>query len=103
MNSSTLVLNILASIQRALLGNVSSNLRAVDVVIENEKIFSIIFYYDKEIDEDEEELSSLTETEFISDFSPPTYETSRIIKVLPHPNKIPQNGFLVYLRHEKKE
>ena len=103
MTYSKLTLNILASIQGALLGCVTSNLRAVEIIIENERFINIIFYYDKEISEDEEELSSLAETEFISDFPPPTYETSRIIKVLPHPNKIPQSGFLVYLRHEEKE
>jgi hypothetical protein len=101
MASSTLVLNVLGSIQRALLGYVTPSLRAVDVVIENEQRFSIIFYYERKIDEDEEELSSLVETEFISDFPVPDYQTNRIIKILPYPNKIPQNGFLVYKRYEK--
>lgn len=101
MNSSTFVLNVLGSIQRALLGAVTPNLRAVDIVIENEQRFDVIFYYDKEISEDEEELSSLVETEFISDFSEPDYQTNRILRVLQYPNKIPQNGFLVYKRYEK--
>lgn len=101
MISSKLILNVLASIQGALLGFVTPNLRAVEVVIESERFFNITFYYDKEVSEDEEELSSLVETEFISDFPGPTYETRTIIKTLPYPNKIPQNGFLVYKRYEQ--
>lgn len=101
MTSSKLILNVLASIQGSLLGNITPNLRAVEVVMEDDKFFNINFYYDNEASEDEVELSSLAETEFISDFPGPIYETNLNIKTLPYPNKIPQNGFLVYKRYEK--
>lgn len=99
--SSKLILNILCSVQRALLEHITSNLRAVDVIIHNTQFFEIVFYYNNEISEDEEELSSLTETEFMSDFPPPDYEIKRTMTILAYPNKIPKNGFFVYKRYEK--
>lgn len=90
--------SLFCSIQRALLGNVTPNLRAVYVFIEGEN-YGIIFYYDKPLSEEEEELASLTDTEFISDF--PDYETSSSIEVIPYPKPIPQRGFCVYERYEK--
>lgn len=103
MANSLLVLNVLGSVQRALLGNVTPNLRALDVLIKDEKNLELIFYYDKELSEIEEELPSLTETELASDFPEPDYHVTGVVKVLPYPARVPQNGFLVYLRYEEKE
>lgn len=87
--------------QRALLGYITPNLRAVEIKIEDESKFKIIFYFNSEISENEEELTSLAETEFVSDFPPPEYQVDRIVNLLPYPKKIPQVGFLVYKRYEK--
>ena len=93
---------ILASIQRALLGNITSNLRAVYVLCEDESDLHLIFYYDKPLSEDEEELTSIVDTEFMCDFPSPTYKTSYTIHVLPYPNRIPDHGICTFLRYEPK-
>ncbi|MDP1881209.1 MAG: hypothetical protein Q8K60_09755 [Parachlamydiaceae bacterium] len=92
--------NVLLSVQRALLGNITSNLRAVYVLIENETTFKLIFYYDHELTDEEEELASLTDTEFLSDFPSPNYNTSYEIYVLGYPKDIPKTGICVYKRFE---
>ena len=103
MAHSLSILNVLGSVQRALLGNVTPNLRAVDVLIKDEKNLELIFYYDKEMSKNEEELPSLTETEVASDFPEPDYHVTGVVKVLSYPARVPQDGFLAYLRHEEKE
>lgn len=89
---------IRSSIQVALLGNITPNLRAVSVECEENKI-KIIFYYQTPPSEEEQELASLADTEFISDF-PPTFNTNFQIIHLPKSQAIPKRGFLVYLRYE---
>ena len=93
------LLNVLCSIQRALIGNVTPNLRAVYIHIENET-YGLVFFYDKALSEEEEELSSLADTEFIADF-PSSDKTSCTIEVLPYPKPIPKQGRCVYMRYEK--
>lgn len=92
--------SLLCSIQRALIGNITPNLRAVYASI-TDNTYGIIFYYDQPLSEDEEELASLTDTEFISDFPSPDYKTSYIVEVIPYPKPIPKKGFCVYERYEK--
>lgn len=92
--------NVFCSIQRALLGNVTPNLRAVYIRLENET-YGLVFFYDKELSEEEEELASLTDTEFIADFPSPDYKTSCAIEILPYPKPIPKKGYCVYERYEK--
>jgi hypothetical protein len=101
MISSMLILRVLASLQRALLGYVTLDLRAIGLILEDEQNFNIIFYYNRELSEDEEELSSLAVTKFKLDFPPPDFHIKRILKILPYPNKIPENDFFVYWRYEK--
>jgi hypothetical protein len=74
----------------------------VDVLIKGEQNLELIFYYDKEISDSEEELLTLTETEVASDFPEPDYHVTGVVKVLPYPARVPQDGFLAYLRHEEK-
>lgn len=100
MTSSKPILNILCSAQRALLGYVTPNLRTVYVVIKSENSCKLVFYYDKQPSEEEEELASLVDTEFISDF-PDDYEIDCAIKVFPYPKKIIQDGYCVYERYEQ--
>ncbi len=101
MKSSTSLVSIFCSVQKALLGNVTPNLRAVYVLVED-GICGIIFYYDHPLSEDEEELASLADTEFIADFPSPEYKTSCTIEVIPYPTPIPKHGYCVYERYEKK-
>jgi len=98
MNPSKPLSSFFCSIQRALLGNVTPNLRAVYLFVE-EEMYGLIFYYDQPLSEEEEDLASLTDTEFISDF--PDYQTSCNIEVIPYPKPIPKKGFCVYERYEK--
>lgn len=91
--------NVMCSLQRALIGNVTPNLRAVYIRFENE-IYELVFFYDKALSEEEEELASLTDTEFIADF-PSTDKTNCTIEVLPYPKQIPKQGRCVYMRYEK--
>ena len=95
------LLTVLCSVQRALLGAVTPNLRAVYITSEQENSFDLIFYYDKELSEDEEELCSFADTEFIADFPSPTYKTDCTVKIIPYPDKIPRIGRCVYRRYEK--
>lgn len=83
------------------MGHVTPNLREVYVLIKNENSYHIFFYYDKKLSELEEELASLTDSEFIADFPSPEYNTQSIIKVISYPEKVIQNGFCVYKRYEE--
>lgn len=94
------IIEALCSIQRALLGKVTPNLRAVCLVLSDEKKH-LFFYYNTPPSEEEEELASLADTEFISDFPSPDYQTDCTISVIPYPKKMPENGYYVYLRYEQ--
>jgi hypothetical protein len=83
MTSTNQLLYILCSVQRAMLGNVTPNLRAVYVMTDNEATFQVVFYYDQPLSKDEEELASLTDTEVISTFPSPVYSTDYKVQVLP--------------------
>ena len=100
MESSNKILNIIGSIQRALLGKITPNLRAVYVLIGEDNALDLIFYYENNLSEIEEELSSLADTEFIADFPSPYYKTSCDIQVLPLSEKIPKKGRCIYKRYE---
>jgi hypothetical protein len=90
--------SILCSIQRALLGHVTPNLRAVYVILDDD-IKTLVFYYDKSLSEDEEELASLADTEFISDCRADDATDCKVI-VLPYPEETPKDGLCAYLRYE---
>lgn len=89
---------IRSSIQVALLGHITPNLRAVSVECKENEI-KLFFYYDDLPSEDERELANLSDTEFISDF-PVSIKTDFEIIHLPKPTTIPRLGMFVYLRHE---
>ncbi len=96
MNASSIRL----SVQRALLGHVTPNLRVVSIKYVDNCI-QLIFYYDHTPSEEEQELADFTDTEFIADFPSPDYKTDFQIITLPYPNKIPKDGICVYERYEK--
>lgn len=87
------------SVQRALLGHVTPNLRAVCVICVADCI-QLVFYYDHVLSENEQELADFTDTEFIADFPSPDYKTDFKIVVLSYPKSIPHEGICVYKRYE---
>ncbi len=101
MISREIISRVLCSIQGCLLGYVTPNLRAVYVLIKKENEYELFFYYDKKPSEDEEELASLADTEFIADFPSPECKTDCSVHVIPYPETIIQDGFCVYQRYEE--
>lgn len=93
-------MDFLLSIQRALLGRVTPNLRAVTIDTKNNEII-LYFYYDKPPSEDEQEMSSLADTDFISDFPAwPEAKTDCKVITLAYPEKIPSADLYAYHRFE---
>lgn len=88
---------MLLSIQRCLLEKITPNLRCVRIITIHD-CKSLVFYYDNPPSEEEQELASLADTEFISDF--PDDDTGLEIKIISYPQKIPHEGLCVYHRHE---
>lgn len=101
MTSSNQLLNILCYVQRGMLGYVTPNLRALNVLIKNDTTFELVLYYDNPPSEDEEELASLIDTYVSADLPPPLYDSNYTLKVLPYPNRIPDEGYCAYKRYEK--
>lgn len=90
---------IRSSIQVALLGSVTPNLRAVFVeYVDNQG--RIFFYFDHPPSEEEVELANIVETEFRSDFPLKGYRVDHTIIHLPNPSTLPRQGTLVYSRYE---
>ncbi|WHP32245.1 hypothetical protein QMG90_04745 [Trabulsiella odontotermitis] len=99
MTSSDLSSYVRLSLQRALLGNVTPNIRAVVVELKNKNI-SLLFYFDGEPNDDDEELVSVVETEVIADFDE-DFVIEAIATRLDYPQPIKNtNGMLVFLRNE---
>ncbi len=87
------------SIQRALLGAVTSNLRMVTAEGDDEEI-RLYFYYHGEISEEVNELAEVAATEVISDF-PKQMLDLKILR-LDAPAKMPTLAEVVYRRYEEK-
>lgn len=98
MNKDSIVLARL-SIQRALLGNVSANLRAVVFSFVGINI-NIKFYFDGFISEEDIESVSLAEAEVIADYSPEDTVSIDCIR-LDFPSVINDGGVWVYQRREQ--
>lgn len=101
MNEPNQLSKIFCSLQAALLGHVTPNLREVCVIMHETNSYELVFFYDHQLSEDEEELASLVDTEFIADFPSPEYHTECTVKVFPYPKKIPKIGYCVYRRFEE--
>lgn len=87
---------IRCSLQVALLGAVTPNLRAVSILYENESMI-IFFYYEFPPSEDEIEISEIVGSEVIADFVIPV-DVKQI--TLGATEKIPENGLRIFHRHE---
>lgn len=96
MNNSVILARL--SIQRALLGQVSSSLRAVVFSIEGRDI-EVRFYFDGDISEDDKESASCVETEIISDYGEDDIVVVKCIR-LDYPEIINDGGIWVYQRRE---
>lgn len=90
---------VLLEIQQALLGEISSKLRAV-IVFYGDNNIHFDCYYDGEILEDDIESMSCVETELISMF-PENHEITHAVHRLDYPNPVPKKGIWVYYRREQ--
>ncbi|WP_333501113.1 hypothetical protein [Kluyvera genomosp. 2] len=87
------------SVQRTLLGNLAPNIRAVVAKISGKNI-GLLFYFEGQVGDDDEELVSVIETEVIADFDE-NFIVDTTIQRLDYPQPINNiNGLLVYLRKE---
>jgi hypothetical protein len=91
--------NILCSLLIGMRGYITPIVRAVSVDYSSEHII-LYFYYDEQPSEDEEEYAEEIATEVLSSFPDMvrSFFTNKL--VYPYPNKIPNDGFIVYLRYE---
>ncbi|MBB3306740.1 MULTISPECIES: hypothetical protein [unclassified Enterobacter] len=86
------------SIQRALLGNITKNIRAISALLEGDSI-TLKFFYDGIISEDDEENASIVQTEIIADLDDSSV-VHTVVTRLDYPEPIKSSGFLLYLRKE---
>jgi hypothetical protein len=89
------------SLQRALLSNIPSNLRAVSYEL-TEKLIVVYFYFDGIISDDDFDDAHCVTTEVIADFDE-TYDLKTEIIQLDYPSPIKQTGRYVYFRKEPHE
>lgn len=93
---SNINLNIRAASQIALLGAITKNLRAVNIVHDGKKIL-IKFYYEK-ISSEEEEIPEIFATEMNTYFE--NYDISVDSITLPISKSIPEEGIRIFCRKE---
>lgn len=92
----------LLATQRALLGVVTPQLRAVVIDVEPEnEIFFISFFYDGEISEELQDLWECAITEASASLGPDYYTEQQIDRV-DYPKPIPFRGRYAYLRKENR-
>jgi hypothetical protein len=89
---------VLLSLQRALLGEVTPNLRAVTVNYDDTSIHFEAFF-DGAISDDEREGMSLVETEVLADF-PAVHKVTHEVIRMDAPAMIPKDRIWVYFRKE---
>lgn len=88
---------IRCALQVALLGNVTSNLRAINANVK-ENTIELYFYYETSPSKEEEELSEIVVTELYSDFIDISINIYRF--VLPLLDCIPEIGLRIFHRKE---
>lgn len=89
---------IRCSLQVALLGAITNNLRAVDVEFSEKKI-TIFFYYALPFSTEEIDISEIVSTEVMNDFLDVDVISERLI--FPINQIIPQKGIRVFHRSEQ--
>lgn len=90
---------VMIALQLALLGEVSSKLRAVTARYDDQSIH-FDCYFDGEIDEEDTESMSIVETELLAQFPESHCITHRVIRH-DYPQRIPYDGVCVYARRER--
>lgn len=91
------VSSIRCALQAALLGAITSNLRAVTVTILNNELI-LYFYYENQPTDEEVEISEIVASEIMSDFINISIEVKRIVSSTSE--KIPGEGIWVYHKKE---
>ncbi|MCX6989857.1 MAG: hypothetical protein NTX49_02145 [Chlamydiae bacterium] len=95
----TEIINVLLSMQRALLGVVTPSLRAVVIDVDTvDKILFFNFFYDGEINDDLFDLASIACTEASANF--PEYQVRDVIEQVDYPKAINVKGDYAFLRKE---
>lgn len=89
--------SVRCALQVALLGNISLNLRAVNVQF-NDHSIRIDFYYNQEVSEEDIEESEIVISEVLSSYVNIAVTASRTVLELPKP--IPDQGLRVFHRKE---
>lgn len=87
--------SIRTSIQGALLGAITPNVRAIWASFEEKKIV-IDFFYESPWTDEEEDLSEIVSSEVVADFTDCYVESKR--SVLPYPEPIHHKGINVFLK-----
>jgi hypothetical protein len=100
MSNKINILDAKISLQRALLGAISSDIRAITIeLIENEVIIN--YYFDGAPTEEDNDVLSIVETEVLADFH---YEDNIVVKSIFHQCKSPlgieAKGFWIFHRRE---
>ena len=91
-------INVMLSLQKALIGAITPHLRAVNIAWDMHRI-DIYFIYDGEISEDDQEESECAATEVLANFPDDSIETHHIR--CDFPNRIPVIGNdVVFQRNE---
>lgn len=90
---------IRSSIQVALLGHITTNLRALYIEYKDIHITLNFIYYENP-NEDELELANLVHSEFYADFPFSKFSIDFEVLIIPISKQIPKRGFFVYLRFE---
>lgn len=90
--------SLMCSLQVALLGAITENLRAVSVSF-HEKNITVFFYYAKQPSNEEEDISEVVISEVLADFVDACVISNRV--VLPKVNKIPEIGLKIF--HKKED
>lgn len=85
------------SMNRAMWGEISPTLRAIQISWNTEKIY-IFYYYDGEIADEDRFSAECISTEMMAGY--PDYELEENIIQWNYPKPIPDNGELVYMRRE---
>ncbi len=93
-------LKLFSCVQQSLVGKVTPNLRSLRLSFKNNTSYMLIFYYDQLLSEDEKRLVELIYGYVLSDFSPPTFNSSYVVKILPYPEPLEQEGHCLYRRYE---
>lgn len=93
------LMSLQMTMQRALLGRVTPNLRAVCINL-NEDLIRLTYYYNDPPSDYESNLAIMAGREVTKEVRFPQYRVSYHIHIHPCPHKIPQNGVCVYRRYE---